>query len=55
MARITYCKESVCSQEITPKNQLTLPKAAAQAVGATEYFDVEVRAGLQRCAGGARP
>jgi hypothetical protein len=30
---------------ITSKNQLTLPKAAVQAVGATEYFDVAVRAG----------
>jgi hypothetical protein len=31
--------------KITSKNQLTLPKAAVQAVGASEYFDVEVRAG----------
>ena len=31
--------------KITSKNQLTLPKAALQAVGATEYFDVEVREG----------
>jgi hypothetical protein len=31
--------------KITSKNRLTLPKAAVQAVGATEYFDVEVRAG----------
>jgi hypothetical protein len=31
--------------KITSKNQLTLPKSATQAVGATEYFDVEVRAG----------
>ncbi len=31
--------------KITSKNQLTLPKAAVQAVGAAEYFDVEVRAG----------
>ena len=28
---------------ITAKNQLTLPKSQAQAVGATEYFDVEAR------------
>lgn len=31
--------------KMTAKNQLTLPKALTQAVGATEYFDVEVRAG----------
>lgn len=31
--------------KITAKNQLTLPKSATQAVAATEYFDVEVRAG----------
>ncbi|MBC5764011.1 AbrB/MazE/SpoVT family DNA-binding domain-containing protein [Ramlibacter albus] len=31
--------------KITSKNQLTLPKAAVAAVGATEYFDVEVRQG----------
>lgn len=31
--------------KITSKNQLTLPKAITQAVGATEYFDVEARAG----------
>lgn len=28
--------------KITSKNQLTLPKAITQAVGATEYVDVEV-------------
>jgi bifunctional DNA-binding transcriptional regulator/antitoxin component of YhaV-PrlF toxin-antitoxin module len=31
--------------KITSKNQLTLPKSVKQAVGATEYFDVEARAG----------
>lgn len=31
--------------KITAKNQLTLPKALVQAVGATEYFDVEARDG----------
>lgn len=31
--------------KLTSKNQLTLPKAAVEAVGASEYFDVEVRAG----------
>jgi len=31
--------------KITSKNQLTLPKAAVTAVGAAEYFDVEVREG----------
>lgn len=31
--------------KITSKNQLTLPKSLTQAVGATEYFDVEARAG----------
>jgi hypothetical protein len=31
--------------KMTSKNQLTLPKAAVQAVGAAEYFDVAVRDG----------
>jgi len=31
--------------KLTTKNQLTLPKAATQAVGACEYFEVETRAG----------
>ena len=31
--------------KLTAKNQLTLPKAATLAVGAAEYFDVEVRDG----------
>lgn len=31
--------------KITSKNQVTLPKSVTQAVGATEYFDVEARAG----------
>ncbi len=31
--------------KLTTKNQLTLPKAATLAVGAAEYFDVEVRDG----------
>lgn len=31
--------------KITSKNQLTLPKSLTQAVGATEYFDVEAREG----------
>ncbi len=31
--------------KLTSKNQLTLPKSAVQAVGASGYFDVEVRAG----------
>lgn len=31
--------------KLTSKNQLTLPKAAVVAVGAAEYFDVEVRKG----------
>ena len=31
--------------KITSKNQLTLPKSVTQAVGATEYFDIETRAG----------
>ena len=31
--------------KITAKNQLTLPKSLTQAVGATEYFDVEERGG----------
>ena len=31
--------------KITSKNQLTLPKAVLTAVGAAEYFDVEVHQG----------
>lgn len=31
--------------KITSKNQLTLPKSLIQAVGATDYFDVEARDG----------
>jgi hypothetical protein len=31
--------------KLTSKNQLTLPKAAVQAVGAADYFDVAVREG----------
>ncbi len=31
--------------KITSTNQLTLPKSLTQAVGATEYFDVEARGG----------
>lgn len=31
--------------KITSKNQLTLPKAVVEAVGATDYFDVEVLQG----------
>lgn len=31
--------------KMTTKNQLTLPKAVVAAVGATEYFDVEVHHG----------
>jgi hypothetical protein len=31
--------------KMTSKNQLTLPKAAVQAVGAAEYFDVAVHEG----------
>jgi hypothetical protein len=32
--------------KLTSKNQLTLPKAATAAVGATEYFDVQTRDGV---------
>ncbi len=31
--------------KLTSKNQLTLPKAAVESVGAPEYFEVEVRDG----------
>lgn len=31
--------------KLTAKNQLTLPKAATAAVGASEYFDVQTRDG----------
>lgn len=31
--------------KVTSKNQLTLPKRITEAVGATEYFEVEARGG----------
>jgi len=31
--------------KLTAKNQLTLPKAAVEAAGNPEYFEIEVRAG----------
>jgi len=31
--------------KITSKNQLTLPKAATNAVGPTEYFDIQIKDG----------
>jgi len=31
--------------KLTSKNQLTLPKAAVEAAGTPEYFEIEVRAG----------
>lgn len=31
--------------KLTAKNQLTLPKAAVEAAGNAEYFEVEIRAG----------
>ena len=31
--------------KLTSKNQLTLPKAVTQAVGAADYFEVDVREG----------
>ncbi len=31
--------------KLTSKNQLTLPKAAVEAAGSPEYFEVEARAG----------
>jgi antitoxin component of MazEF toxin-antitoxin module len=43
--RIPYKKESAMLAKLTSKNQLTLPKSVVEAVGATEYFDVEVRDG----------
>ncbi len=43
--RIPYFYSFAVLAKITSKNQLTLPKSVTQAVEATEYFDVEVRAG----------
>ncbi len=31
--------------KVTAKNQITLPKSVTEAVGATEYFEVEARDG----------
>lgn len=42
---IPYFRMSAMLAKITSKNQLTLPKSLTQAVGATEYFDVEARDG----------
>ncbi len=42
---IPYFLQCTMLAKITSKNQLTLPKSVTQAVGATEYFDVETRAG----------
>jgi hypothetical protein len=42
---IPYFPGMAVLAKITSKNQLTLPKSVVQAVGATEYFDVETRAG----------
>jgi antitoxin component of MazEF toxin-antitoxin module len=42
---IPYFSPIAMLAKITSKNQLTLPKSVTQAVGATEYFDVEARAG----------
>jgi len=43
--RIPYFIYPIMLAKITSKNQLTLPKSVTQAVGATEYFEVEARAG----------
>ena len=43
--RIPFFSTSTVLAKLTSKNQLTLPKAVTQAVGATEYFEVEARAG----------
>jgi translation initiation factor IF-1 len=40
-----YFSPNAMLAKMTSKNQLTLPKSVTQAVGATEYFDVEARAG----------
>ena len=32
--------------KLTSKNQITLPKAAVEAIGATEYLEVETRGGV---------
>jgi antitoxin component of MazEF toxin-antitoxin module len=42
---IPYFLMNAMLAKITAKNQLTLPKSLTQAVGATEYFDVEARGG----------
>ncbi len=42
---IPYFRMIAMLAKITAKNQLTLPKSLTQAVGATEYFDVEARGG----------
>ena len=31
--------------KLTPQNQLTLPKSVTDAVGAAEYFEVQVKSG----------
>jgi hypothetical protein len=44
--RLPYLKGATAMlAKLTSKNQLTLPKAATQAVGPAEYFEVEARNG----------
>jgi hypothetical protein len=40
-----FIQESAVLAKITAKNQLTLPKSVTNAVGPTEYFEVETRDG----------
>lgn len=43
--RIPYFPGIATLAKLTAKNQLTLPKAATEAVGASEYFDIAIRNG----------
>lgn len=50
LPRMPYSKESLLSEsnviaKMTSKNQLTLPKAVVESLGAPEYFDIETRGG----------
>jgi bifunctional DNA-binding transcriptional regulator/antitoxin component of YhaV-PrlF toxin-antitoxin module len=40
-----YAEETKMLAKMTAKNQLTLPKSVTEAVGSTEYFQVETRNG----------
>jgi len=45
IVRFPYSGSTATLAKLTSKNQLTLPKAAVEATGNAEYFEIEARAG----------